>query len=227
MLSVSQWCPSTHIKHYKHAKNHTMISAVCLERQAVTAPQQLQQQRQQSKQQQQQQHQATQSASLQTWSKQVYNNHLLNTPSSMGRRRRKPTSKRRGTDTTTSTASSSSSSSSRDALEHIRLWTPLHNKLLQSLRRQQVLPQHARVLVAVSGGQVGCNTCWPDHSTCRALSHPCTYSATACVLCPATEFWALVRTIQHCLPCNNSDSAFAVLVLSVLAGLHSNAAAAA
>jgi hypothetical protein len=34
-------------------------------------------------------------------------------------------------------------------------WTPFHSKLLQSLRREQVLPKHSRVLVAVSGGQVG------------------------------------------------------------------------
>jgi hypothetical protein len=145
---------------------------VCLERPAVAAPQQLQQQRQQQSQQQQQQDQATQPASLRTWSKQTCHELLFNTPSSLGRRRRKPTSStiRRGTATTTSTATSSSSSN-RDASEHRNYWTPLHNKLLQSLRRQQVLPQHARVLVGVSGGQVGGNT-WPEDSTYSALSHP-------------------------------------------------------
>lgn len=63
-----------------------------------------------------------------------------------GRRRRR----------TTSSGSNSSSSFTLKAVlsSRKRQWSNLHSKLLQSLRDEQLLPQHARVLLGVSGGQV-------------------------------------------------------------------------
>jgi hypothetical protein len=65
----------------------------------------------------------------------------------LGRRRRRPFKVRLE-------IGSSSSSGTDSPAEGRHAWTRFHSKLLQSLRREQVLPKHARVLVAVSGGQV-------------------------------------------------------------------------
>jgi hypothetical protein len=61
-----------------------------------------------------------------------------------GRRRRR----------TTSSGSSSSFTLKAVLSSRKRQWSNLHSKLLQSLRDEQLLPQHARVLLGVSGGQV-------------------------------------------------------------------------
>jgi hypothetical protein len=75
-------------------------------------------------------------------------------------------------------------------------WTPLHSKLLQSLRQQQVLPQHARVLVGVSGGQVRCSRAVSSCQLCMLYPYSVNNSLMSPPSPPLQDSMAMLRLLH-------------------------------